>query len=109
MPKKKETKKPSEVIEEQATVEVSRTILGKQEVSSEKLQVRPFVTTPAFVEVHMGAWFPTGDMRGAKVGVTVRVPCYIEEIIPVYKQTRRLVDKLVGREVNLMSGEDEGD
>jgi hypothetical protein len=107
MAKMKEKPKTTEVVEDQGTVEVSRTVLGKTENKSEKIPIRPFVTTTASVEVHMGAWFPTGDMRGAKVDVTVRVPCYIEEIIPVYKQVRRLVDKLVGREVRLMSGEEE--
>lgn len=97
-----------EVIETQGEIEVSSTVMGKTTKKGEPIKVRPFVTTPAQVEVHMGAWFPTGDMAGAKVDVTVRMPCYVEEISSAYVQTRDLVDKLMEREVTRMQGGDQG-
>jgi hypothetical protein len=99
-------KKP-ELKHEEGEVLVTSTLLGKTTKKGEPIKVRPFITTPAQVEVHMGAWFPTGDMAGAKIDITVRVPCYIEEISSVYVQTRQLVDKLMGREVKRMSGEED--
>lgn len=102
-------KKANEVIHEEGFVEVSSTVIGKTERKGSPLKVRPFVTTPAQVEVHMGTWFPTGEMRGAKLDITIRVPCYIEEISVVFKACRKLVDALMEREIKRMEGGEEDD
>lgn len=96
-----------DILSEEGLIEVSRTIVGKPVVKTEKIKVRPFAVHPAQVEVHKGAWFPTGEMRGAKLDITIRVPCYIEEILPVFKQVNKMVDVLMEKEYAKLSGEEE--
>jgi hypothetical protein len=102
---KKAVAKVTEIQETQGEIIVSSTLMGKTERKGEPIKVRPFVTIPAMVEVHMGFWMPTGDMAGAKVDVVVRCPCYVEEISAMYMQVRTLVDKLVEKEYKRISGE----
>lgn len=103
MPKKK----PNELIKEQGFIEVSSTGLdGKK---TKKIKVRPFVGNPAHVEVKFGTWFPTGNMEGAKVDVSIRVPCYPEEIVSVFNQTVALADKLIEQEISRLRGDDVDD
>jgi hypothetical protein len=99
--------KVKEVISTEGCVEVTSTVLGKPQTKRKQIKIRPFVTVTAQVEVHKGAWFPTGDMRGAKLDITVRVPCYIEEIPEIYRSVNALVDKLMEKEYRRLSGEDE--
>ena len=100
--------KVKEVEATQGEMTVSSTLMGKTTKKGEPITVRPFVTTPAQVEVHKGAWFPTGDMAGAKVDITVRMPCYVEEISSVFIQVNRLVEALMDKEVARMTGEPDG-
>ena len=99
MPKKK-------VNERQATIDVTRTLLGKQKTKNTKIAVRPFVTDVAMVSVKYGATIPTGDYQSARVDIMISVPCYVEEIVDVYKDTRSLVDKIIDKEVSRLTGED---
>lgn len=92
---------------EEGTIEVTKTVIGKPATKVDKIKIRPFVTEPSSVEVHMGSWFPTGEMRGAKLDITIRVPCYTEELLPVFKQLVKLVDELTEKEYQKMSGEEE--
>jgi hypothetical protein len=96
-----------ELTSEDGQVEVTSTVIGMPTTKGKPIKVRPFITAPAHVEVHKGAWFPTGDMRGAKLDITVRMPCYVEEIPAIYKQVNALVDKLMEKEYRRLSGEDE--
>ena len=105
MASKKEVK---EIEATQGEVIVSSTLMGKTTQKGEPLTVRPFITTPGQVEVHKGAWFPTGDMAGAKVDITVRMPCYVEEISSAFMQVNRLVEALMDKEVARMTGETDG-
>lgn len=86
-------------------IEVTSTVLKKTTTQAKKIKIRPFATVPAHVEVHFGTWFPTGDMAGAKVDVTIRVPAYIEEIVDVFNQVRDLADDLLEKEVARITGE----
>ncbi len=91
--------KVQKVKEQAMEIQVSSTVLGETKTKARKIKVRPFVTTPAEVSVMFGAWFPTGDFAGAKAEVTIRCPCYKEEIVPVFHQVSKMADDLLDAEV----------
>lgn len=95
--------KVQKVNEKAMEIEVSSTVLGETKTKVKKLKVRPFVTQPAEVEVMFGTWFPTGDMAGARAAVTIRCPCYKEEIVPVFHQVSKMADELLDGEVARIS------
>ncbi len=105
MAKKEEQPKVNGLISKQGTILVTSTLMGKTTQKGEVIEVRPFVTATASVEIHKGFWLPTGDMAGAKVDVTIMMPCYVEEISSTYAQVNRLVEALVEKEMNRMQGE----
>ena len=80
-------------------IEVTRTYMGKEQSDSKKIMIRPFVTSTANVSVKYGMTLNLGDYESARVDVMISCPCYKEEIVPVYKQTRDLAEKLIQREV----------
>lgn len=85
---------------------MSRTVLRKTTSDPPKrIKIRPFITTPARIEVEMGTWFPTGDMAGAKVTVRVSLPCYVEEITEVFEEARNLADDLLDKECDRLTGD----
>jgi len=98
-------KKANKLKLSEASIEVTSTVLRKSKTVSKRIKIRPFATVPAHVEAHLGTWFPTGDMAGAKVDVTIRVPCYVEEIVDVFNQARDLADDLLDKEVARITGE----
>lgn len=79
---------------------VSRTHLGQQTGESEKINVKLFATTPAKVSVGLGRTVNLGNYESARVDVMITVPCYVEEIPEVYKETLIAVSGLVGAEVD---------
>lgn len=92
-----------ESISEEAYLEVTQTIVGKQTVEPKIIKIRPFVTTPARVSVHAKRHVPLGPNEGnITVAVDLSVPCYTEEIGSVYKQTTELVDKIMERKLSTM-------
>lgn len=100
-------------VQEAATVAVSRTRLfsGKVKDHSEdnkKIQIRPFVTDTANVSVKFGVTIPSAkEQYGSyRVDVMISVPCYVEEMLDVFNDTRDLVDRLVGSEIDRMRGEE---
>jgi len=97
MPKKKIEQKEAEVV-------VTNTILDKQNTKKKRIKIRPFVTTPATVGVKFGATIPTVDYGGVRVDVSVDCPCYVEEMLDVYKQVHRLADELIEKEVEYLTG-----
>ncbi len=100
---------PKEIVEQEGEITVHTTVVGQKSSKRETIKVRPFATTPAQVEVHYGAWFPTGDMQGAKVDISVRMPCYAEEVPRVYRDLKQWVDSLIAAEVARLQGETLGD
>jgi hypothetical protein len=81
---------------EEGYLEVIQTVIGKQSKEAKIIKVRPFITTPASVSVHAKRHVPLGPNDGnITVAVTLQIPCYKEEIIPVYKQADELVDKIM--------------
>jgi len=90
--------KKIKINEKEATVSVSRTVLKQQSERNKKIKIRPFVTDTASVSVKMGLTIPLGGYSSARVDVMISVPCYIEEIPLVYKETHSLVEKLIDAE-----------
>lgn len=92
------------IVEDEASLSVSRTVLGdtnlKSKQKNERLKIRPFVTNPAHVSVKMGATIPTADYASVRLDIMLTVPCYVEEIVPVYKQTRQMVEDLIETEID---------
>lgn len=74
--------------------------MGQTTEEMEKIQVRPFVTTPASVSVKFGRTINIGDFESVRIDVMLTMPCYKEEIVSVYTKTRNAVEKLVSREVD---------
>jgi hypothetical protein len=93
-----------ESISEEAYLEVTQTIIGKQTVEPKIIKLRPFVTTPARVSVHAKRHVPLGPNEGnITVAIDLSVPCYVEEIGSVYKQIDELVDKIMQRKLQNMN------
>ena len=83
-------------------LEVSKTVLGVEEVSSERIRVRPFRTNPAVISVKGGATINLGTYDSARVDVMLSLPCYVEEIDDVYIQVKEWVDRRVALEYKEM-------
>jgi hypothetical protein len=93
-----------ESISEEAYLEVTQTIVGKQTIEPKIIKVRPFVTTPARVSIHAKRHIPLGPNEGnITVAVDLSAPCYVEEIGSVYKQIDELVDKIMQRKLQSMN------
>lgn len=101
------TKRSSKsVVKEDGLLTVESTvILGPGEKplnkrSQKKLKVRPFATEVAKVSIGAHATIPGPvSYSSIKTSVTLSVPCYLEEILDVYKDMDALVDKLMDRKV----------
>ena len=93
-------------IAEEAYMEVVQTVVGREDKDAKVLKIRPFVTTPARVEVHAKRHIPLGiNVGNITTSVTISVPCYKEEVIAVYKQTDILVDKILKLKVDKILSE----
>lgn len=88
---------------EESYVIVERTSLGKQDQDSGTIKIRPFVTTPARVEVHAKRYIPLGiNEGGVTVAITISMPCYKEEILHSYKKVDAAVEKLMNKKLEEM-------
>jgi hypothetical protein len=85
-------------------ISVTRT-LGKASPKGEekKLNIRPFVTSTAAVAVKKGVTLNPrpGSYELMRIEVLISVPCYVEEIVPVFNRTRDLVDDLLQKEIDI--------
>lgn len=95
------------VIEKEASVQVTQTVLGKQKTTAKKIKIRPFVTDTANVSVKFGMTIPTGDYSSVRFDVMLSCPCYVEEMLDVYGNLRDLADKLAEQEAARLGGEGE--
>lgn len=82
--------------QKEATIQVTKTILGKTKTKSEKIKVRVFATDTMTVGLKVGACISMGGYDNVKVEVFISCPCYIEEANSVFKQ----VESWVGRKLN---------
>jgi hypothetical protein len=73
--------------------------VGEAETKNEELKVSCFVTEPAKVSVEMGLTVNLGNYESARIGVSVVVPCYREEIDDAYAFAHRWAETRIGEEV----------
>lgn len=78
---------------------MSKTVLGQERSSQEKIKIRPFVTDTATVSIKFGATIPTEQYANIRVDVMLSVPCYIEEIPEVFHQVREMADARMQEEL----------
>jgi hypothetical protein len=86
------------VIAKDGRLEVTRTVLGKEDTTSDTISVRPFETNPASISVKAGATVNLGNYESARVDVMLSMPCYIEEIEEVYPKVKEWVDGKLAEE-----------
>jgi len=91
------------IVEEETYKTVTRTVLGQATGEQEKIKVKVFATETARVAVMKGRTVNMGNWESVKVGVTISVPCYVEEIVDVYRDTTDLVEVMLGEEVEKLT------
>lgn len=104
MPEPKGQKK---VIAKNSTVMVRRTItkVGSEPTTTadeDIISVYKFVTEPAEVEVSIGLTMNTSKYDFAKMQVSVRIPCYKEEIGEAYTYAQKFVEEKIVEEKKLI-------
>lgn len=68
---------------------------GEVRDKAEIISVNKFVTEPARVSVDYGLTINLGNYETAKIGVSVTVPCYFEELDAAYKWAARWAETKV--------------
>jgi hypothetical protein len=72
-------------------------VVDKSE-EQEVLDVNVFVTEPAVVGLSVGLTLNLGDFESARVEVSARVPCYVEEMDDAYVCVEKWVEERIGKE-----------
>lgn len=85
------------IVQKEAFVEVTQTVLGTQKTETKKIKIRPFATDTANVGIKYGVTIPTGDYASLRVDVMISAPCYKEEMIEVYAQCEKLAERLMDK------------
>jgi hypothetical protein len=84
------------VEKQEGTVTVSKTILKQTTQKQEKIEIRPFVTdATASVGIRLDRTLNIGNFESIKLGVSLTVPCYMEEVVDVFHQTIKLTKELM--------------
>jgi hypothetical protein len=99
--KKDEPEKRTDAVQittRDSIAEVRRTMFGKEEVSNERIRIRPFISAPASISVKAGITINLGNYESARVDVMLTMPCYPEEVDQVYEDTKNWVDSRVDHE-----------
>ena len=78
--------------------EVRKTVFGKEEVSNERIRIRPFISQPASISVKAGLTINLGNYESARVDVMLTMPCYPEEVDSTYEDVKNWVDGRVSHE-----------
>lgn len=103
--KKEELKANQKSIIREGTAIVRRTLVKKGRVLEEnedqkKLKVKVFVTNPAEVEVRLGRVQGLPNYSSDRIEVSVRMPCYREEVDNVMTQTLEYAREILERELD---------
>lgn len=80
-------------------ITVRTTAFSQESEEQRTIDVRPFITTPATVTVKRGQTINLGNYESARLDVAIQMPCYREEILPVYRTLMAEVDKILAEEV----------
>lgn len=78
--------------------EVRKTMFGKEEVSSERIRIRPFISQAASISVKAGVTINLGNYESGRVDVMLTMPCYPEEVDEIYETVKQWVDARVDHE-----------
>ena len=78
--------------------EVRKTAFGKEEVSNERIRIRPFISQPASISVKAGVTINLGNYESGRVDVMLTMPCYPEEVDETYETVKQWVDARVDHE-----------
>lgn len=90
-----EPKDSLEIQTREKIMEVRKTMFGKEEVSQERIRIRPFVSNPASISVKAGITINLGNYESGRVDVMLTMPCYPEEVDEVYEDVKSWVDSRV--------------
>lgn len=101
------TDKPLEIETRDAIAEVRKTIFGKEEVSNERIRIRPFISQPASISVKAGLTINLGNYESGRVDVMLTMPCYPEEVDETYEVVKQWVDARIdktARDIEMSKG-----
>jgi predicted RNA-binding protein YlqC (UPF0109 family) len=93
-----EEETPLEIETREKIIEVRKTAFGKEEVSNERVRIRPFVSNPANISVKAGITINLGNYESGRVDVMLSMPCYPEEVDTTYEDVKGWVDSRVEHE-----------
>ena len=86
---------PLEIETKDAIAEVRKTMFGKEEVSQERIRIRPFISQPASISVKAGMTINLGNYESGRIDVMLTMPCYPEEVDETYESVKQWVDARV--------------
>ena len=72
----------------------TRTKVETGDTEDQTIEVRGFLTEPAYVEVEASQTWNTAQYENVKISIGFKIPCYTEEVAGI---TKELTDKLPGR------------
>lgn len=82
-------------------VTVWRGFKGQEsEMDKEKISVRKFATAPAKVGYWSAGKVNIGNYESVDVGVSISVPCYLEEANEAYRYAEKFVSERLTKEIN---------
>lgn len=92
-----------------STVYVNRTIgkandMPEPEGEGDVIAVHNFATEPASVTVDYHLTMNLGNFESARIGVSVQVPCYKEEIDDAYEFAAAWAEERIGKERDMITG-----
>jgi len=91
---------PRIVMTKEGRLTVSRTILGQDSISQEKIYVRAFGTRPALVKYSLGRTVSSGvKFEFCRVDVGIEAPGYVEEVHELFDQAKRFVEDRLAQEM----------
>ena len=67
-------------------------VVKKEEMDEEKIDIRVFHGPVAEIGVDARMTINMGDFESVQVGVSVRLPCYVEEIEAAYNAAKKFAD-----------------
>jgi len=96
-----------------STVYVTKTIgpshgAPSPDVEEDIIAIHKFETDPAVVGVDYGLTMNLGDYESAKIGVSVSVPCYKEELNEAYEFAQAWAEERLAKERDLIRSSRDG-
>jgi hypothetical protein len=99
------SRKPTEQVEE-TKVHVSVAPPGADSKHKEEvLEVRKFVTEPAYVRVSAGVTRSTGNYESMRIDVAISMPCYAEQVDDTVAAVSDMVAARLDVEIDAYLGE----